>query len=91
MHVSPIRASWTERQRTTLLAILLVLALLLKFLWPLVVYKIPLGYDVGIYRYLFIRQYRRRAKFPPSRCKIASTENCHPGFRHPQEGAADSA
>lgn len=35
--------------------IALVAALLLKFFWPLFVFDVPLGYDPGFYRYLFIR------------------------------------
>lgn len=33
----------------------LIAALLVKFFWPLFAFEIPLGYDVGMYRYLFIR------------------------------------
>lgn len=33
----------------------LFLLLLLKFLWPLWSFDLPLGYDVGMYRYLFLR------------------------------------
>jgi|CXWL01.1.fsa_nt_gi hypothetical protein len=40
----------------------LLCALLLKFFWTLVVYRVPLGYDLGLYRYLFIRH---ADGFPP--------------------------
>ncbi|PIQ76700.1 hypothetical protein COU78_05405 [Candidatus Peregrinibacteria bacterium CG10_big_fil_rev_8_21_14_0_10_49_24] len=36
--------------------------LVAKFLWPLFTYDIPLGYDPGIYRYLFLRH---AEGFPP--------------------------
>lgn len=39
-----------------------VAGLAVKFLWPLVAYSQPLGYDTGIYRYLFIRHAQG---FPP--------------------------
>jgi hypothetical protein len=40
----------------------LALALLLKFFWPLERFGFPLGYDVGIYRYLFLKH---AGGFPP--------------------------
>ncbi len=40
----------------------LFVALAAKFAWPLVVFHLPLGYDTGIYRYLFLRH---AAAFPP--------------------------
>ena len=45
----------TQRYRVWLLAGLLLIFLLCKYLWTLLVFEIPLGYDVGIYRYLFLR------------------------------------
>lgn len=54
--------SLSQRQRYSLFTVLLLLALCLKFFWTLVVYHIPLGYDVGIYRYLFVRH---ADGFPP--------------------------
>ncbi len=33
----------------------LIVGLLIKFLWPLVAFDVPLGYDPGLYRYLFVR------------------------------------
>lgn len=41
-------------RRYLLMSVLFVLVAA-KFLWPLFVFHIPLGYDPGIYRYLFIR------------------------------------
>ncbi len=43
-------------------AIVLVVALLLKFFWPLFFFDVPLGYDPGFYRYLFVRH---SLGFPP--------------------------
>lgn len=40
----------------------LVAALLIKFLWPLFEFDLPLGYDVGFYRYLF---FKHAEAFPP--------------------------
>lgn len=40
----------------------LVIALIIKFFWPLWVYDLPLGYDTGIYRYLFLKH---AEGFPP--------------------------
>src|SRR3989344_4303219 len=52
-----IRLRWLE-----LSAVGLILLLLDKFLWPLFLYRIPLGFDVGIYRYLFLQH---AEGFPP--------------------------
>lgn len=41
---------------------LLLILLLVKFFWPLVYFGVPLGYDPGFYRYLFIRH---ADAFPP--------------------------
>ena len=46
---------------TTLTAVFLAL-LLVKFLLPLFLYDLPLGYDPGIYRYLFVKH---AEGFPP--------------------------
>lgn len=40
----------------------LVVALICKFFWPVWMYDLPLGYDTGIYRYLFLRH---AEGFPP--------------------------
>jgi hypothetical protein len=40
----------------------LIVLLLLKYLWPLLAYDVPLGYDAGIYRYLFLQHAKG---FPP--------------------------
>lgn len=45
-----------------LLVCALFLAVATKFLWPLFHYELPLGYDPGIYRYLFVRH---AEGFPP--------------------------
>lgn len=42
--------------------VVIVIALLAKFLWPLVHFGWPLGYDAGIYRYLFTQH---ATGFPP--------------------------
>lgn len=41
---------------------MLTLGLIAKFFWPLIVFDMPLGYDVGIYRYLFLKHAQG---FPP--------------------------
>lgn len=41
---------------------LLVVALTCKYVWPLFVFNQPMGYDIGFYRYLFIRH---AEGFPP--------------------------
>jgi hypothetical protein len=46
---------WLRWYRFHILAVVFILLLLAKFLWPLVMLHMPLGYDVGIYRYLFER------------------------------------
>lgn len=43
-------------------ASVLVLLLIVKFFWPLVIYDVPLGYDPGFYRYLFVKHAQG---FPP--------------------------
>lgn len=40
----------------------LIIGLALKFCWPLAAYDVPLGYDVGFYRYLFLAH---AEGFPP--------------------------
>lgn len=45
--------TWIKKYNLRLLAMVLGIALLLKFLWPLWYFDVPLGYDSGIYRYLF--------------------------------------
>ncbi len=40
----------------------LVVALLIKYAWPLFTFDLPLGYDTGFYRYLFLRH---AEGFPP--------------------------
>lgn len=42
--------------------IVLIACLLVKFFWPLFAYDLPLGYDAGLYRYLFIKHAQG---FPP--------------------------
>ncbi len=57
-------ASAASHRQMTMLRVctaLLVVALVIKYCWTLV-YGVPLGYDPGIYRYLFIRH---AAGFPP--------------------------
>ncbi len=50
-------------QRTEIIVVALLLAALLaKFFWPLVHFGVPLGYDAGIYRFLFLRH---TEGFPP--------------------------
>jgi hypothetical protein len=46
----------------TLCILALSLLVLTKFLWPLFAYDVPLGYDPGIYRYMFLRH---AEGFPP--------------------------
>lgn len=46
----------------TLLFVGGILLLSLKFFWPLFYFDLPLGYDTGIYRYLFLRY---SEAFPP--------------------------
>ncbi|HVW66797.1 MAG TPA: hypothetical protein VHA78_03630 [Candidatus Peribacteraceae bacterium] len=62
MHGTRMWTSLPQRQRSLILFALLSFALLIKCIWPLFVYHIPLGYDVGIYRYLFVRH---ADGFPP--------------------------
>jgi hypothetical protein len=53
----------STRERTIMwIAVAVFAALLVKFLWPLFVFDLPLGYDVGFYRYLFITHAQG---FPP--------------------------
>jgi len=53
----------TPETRLVLAVVLaLTLALLAKFFWTLIVYDVPLGYDPGFYRYLFVRH---ADAFPP--------------------------
>lgn len=40
----------------------LIILLLCKFFWTLAAYRVPLGFDVGLYRYLFLRH---ATGFPP--------------------------
>jgi hypothetical protein len=50
------------RQPYTWIVCALVAALLIKFGWSLFVFDLPLGYDTGFYRYLFLRH---AEGFPP--------------------------
>ncbi len=54
--------SLLKKHTIALSVCVLTLLLLAKFFWPLFVYTVPLGYDVGLYRYLFIRH---ATGFPP--------------------------
>ncbi len=50
------------RQPVVWIVSALVLALLMKYGWPLFAFDLPLGYDTGFYRYLFLRH---AEGFPP--------------------------
>jgi len=50
------------RDPTVWIVIALVVGLVCKFFWPLLTFHLPLGYDTGMYRYLFLRH---AEGFPP--------------------------
>jgi hypothetical protein len=50
------------RQPAVWIVSALVVALLIKYGWPLFAFDLPLGYDTGFYRYLFLRH---AEAFPP--------------------------
>src|SRR5690242_15865719 len=54
--------SAVEKRTYLWICVGLIILLTIKFLWPLFQYHIPLGYDAGIYRYLFVRHAQG---FPP--------------------------
>lgn len=47
--------SFVKQHGVSVAAGSLGILLLAKFLWPLFAYDIPLGYDPGLYRYLFLQ------------------------------------
>jgi len=48
-------AKWMQTHRLQVYAGALIAMLVAKFFWSLFYYEMPLGYDVGIYRYLFAK------------------------------------
>lgn len=55
-------SSLLRRHATTLALAAVLIALCAKFFWPLYRFEIPMGYDLGIYRYLFLKH---AEGFPP--------------------------
>ncbi len=49
-----IRWGMRRSTETSVLGVAAMIGLLIKFLWPLFVFDVPLGYDPGFYRYLFV-------------------------------------
>ncbi len=62
MRRTPPRHIGWKQSRLIIGLVLLIILLVAKYLWPLFVYPVPLGFDVGLYRYLFVHHANG---FPP--------------------------
>ena len=62
MHKAPAWKKWIKHHQSEIGIAVILCALLVKFFWTLVAFRMPLGFDAGLYRYLFVRH---ADGFPP--------------------------